>query len=95
MLSRLRQAYIPLFTQITVPYILLALIIASGGTYLVTRLIFDSLEERFANQLIETAVLAKESLVRVEEDLLEAVRLASNIQGVDRVVRQGTVEVLS
>src|SRR3990172_4659959 len=32
MLSRLRQAYIPLFTQITVPYILLALIIASGGT---------------------------------------------------------------
>ncbi len=94
MISRLRQAYVPLFTQITVPYILLALLIAAGGTYIVTRLVFDSLEERFANQLIETAILAKESLVRVEDDLLEALRLASNIQGVDEALRQRDVASL-
>lgn len=87
MLSRLRQAYIPLFTQITVPYILLALAIAAGGTYIVTRLIFDSLEERFTNQLIATAILTEDSLVRAENDLLEALRVASHVQGVDLAVQ--------
>jgi HD-GYP domain-containing protein (c-di-GMP phosphodiesterase class II) len=87
MLTRLRQAYVPIFTQITVPYILLGMLIAAGGTYIVSQIIFDSVEERFTNQLIETALLAKESLVREEEDLLEAVRLSSHIQGVDDAVQ--------
>jgi HD-GYP domain-containing protein (c-di-GMP phosphodiesterase class II) len=95
MLARLRQAYVPIFTQITVPYILLALLIAAGGTYVVSRLVFDSVEERFTNQLIETALLAKESLVQEEEDLLEAVRLASHIQGVDTAVQNREFQQLS
>jgi HD-GYP domain-containing protein (c-di-GMP phosphodiesterase class II) len=92
MLDRLRKAYIPIFTQITVPYILLAMVIAAGGTFIVTSVIFDSVEERFTNQLIETALLAQESLVRQEEDLLEDLRLASNIQGVDLAVQSRDLE---
>ncbi len=88
----LRSLYIPLFTQITIPFILLASFVAAGGTYLVTRLIFDWLEERFPNQLVETTVLAKDSMVRAEADLLEALRLASNIQGIDAVVLAGAGE---
>lgn len=87
MLARLRQAYVPIFTQITVPYLLLALLIAAGGSYVVSRFIFDSVQERFTNQLIEAALLAKESLVQEEEDLLEALRLVSHIQGVDVAVQ--------
>lgn len=95
MLARLREAYIPIFTQITVPYILLALVIAAGGTYVVTRFVFESVEERFTNQLIETALLAKESLVQEEENLLETLRLASHIQGVDAAVQNREFQQLS
>ena len=95
MISRLRSAYIPLFTQITVPYILLALVIAAVGIYVVTRVIFDSLEERFTNQLIETAILAKDNLVRTEDDMLGALRLAANIQGVPLAVEHGDAATLT
>lgn len=83
MFSRLRKAYIPILTQITVPYVILAILIAAGGTYVITRVVVDSVEERFTNQLIETGVLAGEAIVREEQDLLESLRLVSNIQGVD------------
>lgn len=95
MFSWLRRAYIPLFTQITAPFILLALVIAAGGTYIVTRLVFDSLEERFTNQLIETGILAEQSLVRTETDLLEALRVISNTQGMDFAVLAGEVETVA
>lgn len=83
MLSRLRQAYVPILTQITVPYVILAILIAAGGTFVITQVIVDSVEERFTNQLIETGLLAGEGVVREEDDLLESLRLISHIQGVD------------
>ena len=86
MLNRFRQAYIPILTQITVPYVILALIIAAGGTFIITRVIVDSVEERFTNQLAETQLLAKEGIVREEDDLLESLRLITHIQGVDQAV---------
>lgn len=94
MIERLRKAYIPLFTQITVPYILLALLIAAGGTYVVTRLIFQSVEERFLNELIQTTLISKQSLVRTEESLLAAQRLAGNTVGVAQAIDAGDRELL-
>ncbi|MCW5877650.1 MAG: HD domain-containing protein [Anaerolineales bacterium] len=94
MIKRLREAYIPLFTQITVPYILLALLIAAGGTYVVTRLIFQSLEERFLNELIQTTIISKQSLVRTEESLLAAQRLAGHTIGVAQAISAGDTELL-
>jgi HD-GYP domain-containing protein (c-di-GMP phosphodiesterase class II) len=94
MLNRLRQAYIPILTQITVPYVLLAIIIAAGGTYVITQVVVDSVEERFTNQLIETGLLAGEAVVREEDELLEALRLVSNIQGVDIALRDRDVSTL-
>lgn len=84
----------PILAQITVPYILLAAALAVGGTYLVTQVVVDSVEERFTNQLIETGLLADENIVREEGDLLEALRLISNIQGVDAAVAQNDVQAL-
>lgn len=90
----MRKLFVPLFTLITVPYILLALLIAAGGTYVVTRLIFDSLEERFINQLVETAILSEQSLARSQEDMLAALRLASRTQGVANAVQAGDAQGL-
>ncbi len=94
MFNKLRQFYIPILAQITVPYILLAAALAAGGTYLVTRVVVDSVQERFQNQLIETAFLADENIVREEKNLLETLRLISNIQGVDAGVLQNQSQTL-
>jgi len=41
--------------KIIAPYVVLAALMAVTGTYLVTRLVTGSLEERFNNQLAEAA----------------------------------------
>jgi hypothetical protein len=40
--------------KIILPFALLTLMVAVTGTYLSTRLVADSLEERFTRQLIDT-----------------------------------------
>lgn len=80
---------IPILAKITVPYVFLAGLIALGGTFLVTRVVFDSVEERFTNQLIEAGLLASESMVRAEQDLLEDVRVLSFLGGMGAAVEAG------
>lgn len=93
-MSWLRRFYVPVFVQITLPYMLLALAVSAGATYISTSLIVDSVEERFANQLVASAVQVQESMVRQEEDLLADVRLLSNIQGVAEAVEDADGEQL-
>lgn len=95
MINKLRKTQIPILTKITLPYFILALLIAVGGSFLVTRVVIDSQEERFANQLIETALLASESIVREEEELLENLRLISHVQGISQAVEEDQIEIIS
>jgi HAMP domain-containing protein len=85
-IGKLRATPVSILTQITVPFMILAVFTAALGTYLISRVVVDSFEERFTNQLIETGFLAEEGVVRHEEDLLESLRLLSHIQGVDQAV---------
>ena len=73
-------------TNLTLPYILLALLIALGGGYVVTQVVLNSLEERFTNQLIETRKLASELMLRKESDLLGTLRLLSYTEGVGETI---------
>lgn len=81
-----RRLYIPILAQITVPYIVLAVLLALLGTYLVTRGVFDTVEERFTNQLLEAGLRADENVVREENNLLETLRLISNVSGLDAAI---------
>lgn len=92
--QQLRAMPIPIQTQITVPFMILAVVTAALGTYLISRFVVDSVEERFTNQLIETGFLAEEGVVRHEEDLLESLRLLSHIQGVDQAVTTRDIQGL-
>lgn len=67
--------------KLTLPYVLLALLIALGGGAIVTQVVLDSVEDRFNDQLIETRKLASELMVREENRLLENLRLLSHTQG--------------
>lgn len=93
-LKRFRSSQFPILIQITAPYMVLAIFIAALGTFLISRVVIDSVEERFTNQLLETGFLADEGVVRQEADLLESLRLITHIQGVDLASQSYDIQAL-
>jgi HD-GYP domain-containing protein (c-di-GMP phosphodiesterase class II) len=71
----------PIRIKITAPFLILAVGLAIGAAYAITQIVFDTIEERFTNQLIENGKLSAESMVRQEESLLRSLRLFSYTEG--------------
>ena len=84
----------PIRLKVTLPYLILALIIAMAGAYIITQLVFDTIEERFTNQLIETGKIAAEWMVKEEAELLETLRLVARTEGTGNALRDGNAEEL-
>lgn len=72
--------------KIIVPYLVITLFVAAIGTYIVTRLVAGSLQERLSNQLIESGRVATESVVRREAQHLEALRLITFASGMEDAI---------
>ncbi len=68
--------------KIIAPYVILCVILAIVGAYLVTQLVAGSFQERFDNQLAEAGRVAADAVVRTEERQLEAARAMAFTQGV-------------
>jgi adenylate cyclase len=68
--------------KITLPFIFLALILGFGAAYLVNQLLNQTEEIQFLRQLADSGKQTSDAVVRVEEDLLEVVRLIANTEGV-------------
>ena len=73
--------------KIIAPYAILTLVLAAGGTFLATRMVTGSLEERFENQLAEAARVTSDAMVRREREHLELVRSISFTEGVPGAIR--------
>lgn len=73
--------------KITVPYVALATLLALGAALVVTQIVFDTIEERFTNQLIEAGKLASERMVAEENQLLTAMRQLAYSEGVPAALR--------
>ena len=71
----------PIRVKITAPFLILAVGLAIGAAYAITQIVFDTIDERFTNQLIESGKLSAESMVRQEESLLRSLRLFSYTEG--------------
>jgi len=84
----------PLRAKITVPFLILAVGLAIGAAYVITQIVFDTIDERFTNQLIEGGRLAAEGMVRQEDDLLRSLRLFSYADGIPNAVERKDVERL-
>jgi hypothetical protein len=69
-------------TELIVPYIILTLLIAMVGTFVVTRLVTSSIRERFVNQMVEASRVAADGVVRQEQRNLAALRLLVFAEGV-------------
>ncbi|NIS80279.1 MAG: HAMP domain-containing protein [Anaerolineales bacterium] len=80
--------------KLIVPYVLLTLVIAMVGVYVVTRLVTSSIRERFVNQLFEASRVASDGLVRRERVHLVDLRLMAFTDGVPQAVESLDVDSL-
>ncbi len=85
---------IPIRLKIILPYLLLSMALAVGAAFVITRIVFDSLEERFTNQLVESGKLASEWMYREEERMLANIRLLANAGGVPEAIAAHQAEEL-
>jgi signal transduction histidine kinase len=75
-------------TELIVPYIILTMLIAMVGMYVVTRLVTSSIRERFVNQIYEASRVTADGLVRQEQKNLADLRLLAFTQGVVEALAQ-------
>jgi class 3 adenylate cyclase len=80
--------------KITLPFMLLALVLGLGATYVLNRLLSETEETRFLRQLADGGQQATDAVVRAEADLLEVLRLVSNTEGVAASAASGNAEDL-
>jgi len=93
-LERLRRFDLPVRIKITLPYVLLTLLFALAGAYLISRIALESVEDRFTRQLVEMGKVTADWMVQQENRQLEAMRLLANIQGLPEAVTTGNAERL-
>ncbi len=84
----------PIRFQISMPYLVLSIFFSLAATYITTRIVFDSAEERFSNQLLEAGKLSSEWMVLEEEKLLESLRLVTNTIGLPEEVSNAQIDNL-
>jgi signal transduction histidine kinase/HAMP domain-containing protein len=80
--------------KIILPFALLTLMVAITGTYLSTRLIAGSLDERFVRQLFEAGSGAGEGLAQRGDLHLRAFRTIAFTEGIDEAILTGDREKL-
>lgn len=85
-LAGLRARLSGLQVKLIVPYVLLTVIIAGIGIFVITRLVTSSIRERFVNQLYESARVASDAIVRQERLMLEVLRQAAFTEGVREAI---------
>jgi signal transduction histidine kinase len=78
--------------KVILPYLLLTLIVAVTGAYVVTRLVSGSLGERLKNQLLEAARVVSSTMARQEIKHLEAARILAYTRGLGDALHNGDVD---
>jgi len=78
--------------KVILPYLLLTLIVAVTGAYVVTRLVSSSLGERLSNQLLESGHVVSDTMARQEIKHLEAARIVAYTRGLGEALHAGNVD---
>lgn len=82
----LRWMYPNINARIIGPFLLTIALVAGIGVYIVTRLVAGSLQERFDNQLLDSAHAAANSLADIEREQLTVLRSMVFTEGVPQAV---------
>ena len=81
--------------KVILPYLLLTLVVAVTGVYVVTRLVANSLSERLTNQLLEAGRVVSDGIARQELNHLEVARIVAYTRGVDEAMAAGDSQEVS
>lgn len=88
--------------KITLPFLILAFAMAVGGAYIVTQIVFDSVDERYTNNLVASGRLVSEAIVKRERSLISSLRqfiftkgVAEALQAKDATALGGLVYYLA
>ncbi len=81
--------------RIMAPYLLLTVLFAVVGTFLVTRLVTEPAEERFTNQLVESSRVLGDEVARQERTQLEVVRAIAFTEGIAEAAANGDAAEIS
>jgi signal transduction histidine kinase len=73
-------------SKLILPYVVLTLIIASLGVFIVTSLTVDSERERFNNRILEASRVANDGVVGYEKNQLDRLRFLIFAEGMAKVV---------
>ena len=93
-LPQLPRVRFPVVVKITAPYLALAIVLAIAAAFVASRIVLDTVENRFTNQLIEAGKLSADWMVQEENNRLETLRLLSHTQGISSALLEGDAEVL-
>ena len=74
--------------KVILPYLILTVVVAMIGVYVVTRLVANSLSDRLTNQLLEAGHVVSDSFVRQESDQVETARSIAFYEGVAQAVSE-------
>ena len=88
------DAFSGLRAKLIVPYVLLTMVIAMVGVYVVTNLVTSSIRERFINQLFEASRVVADGFVRRESGHLENLRLMAYMEGVSEAIQERDADSL-
>ena len=80
--------------KVTLPYLFLAILLFLGAAFVVTQVVFDTVEERFTNQLVESSSLASSRLVEEENQILKVLRLIAYTQGIPTAFQSNDPQAL-
>ncbi len=78
--------------KVILPYLILTVVVAMIGVYVVTRLVANSLSDRLTNQLLEAGHVVSDSFVRQESAHIEAARAMAFYEGLAQAVLKGDTE---
>lgn len=81
--------------KVILPYLLLTLLVAVTGVYVVTRLVAGSLSERLTNQLLEAGRVVSDGMARHELKHVEVARMVANTVRVPEAIQQGNTELVA
>jgi putative nucleotidyltransferase with HDIG domain len=80
--------------KITVPYLLLSLIVAMGGAYLITNWLMEDIDHQFDSSLKDAASICADIIVQEEDLILETIRLIAHSKGIDNYLLENNSEGL-
>src|SRR5258708_28980 len=90
-----RTLYPGINARIIGPFLLVIILIAGIGVFTVTRLVSGSIQERFSNQLADSASAASNSVVDIENQQLATLRLMIFPEDVPGAVEKGDSDSLA